>query len=71
MEVAQKVATDTAEELKKSAAALDREVPGKQHEHLNVHVYLNNNIIIFKSPMPEFVIAIAGTRMISSMHYTM
>ena len=30
MEVAQKVATDTAEELKKSAAALDREVPGKQ-----------------------------------------
>ncbi|MCG8626100.1 MAG: hypothetical protein MJE68_29395 [Proteobacteria bacterium] len=70
MEVAQKVATDTAEELKKSAAALDREVPGKQREHLNV--YLNNNIIIiFKSPMPEFVIAIAGTRMISSMHYTM
>ena len=43
MEVAQKVATDTAEELKKSAAALDREVPGKQREHLNV--YLNNNII--------------------------
>jgi hypothetical protein len=34
MEVAQKVATDTAEELKKSAAALDREVPGKHHEHL-------------------------------------
>ena len=31
MEVAQKVATDTAEELKKSAAALDREIPGKCH----------------------------------------
>ena len=28
IEVAQKVATDTAEELKKSAAALDREIPG-------------------------------------------
>ena len=28
MEIAQKVATDTAEELKKSAAALDGEIPG-------------------------------------------
>ena len=33
MEVAQKVATDTAEELKKSAAALDSDVPGKHREH--------------------------------------
>ena len=32
MEVAQKVATGTAEELKKSAAALDREIPGKDQE---------------------------------------
>ena len=32
MEVAQKVATDTAEELKKSAAALGREIPGKCHK---------------------------------------
>ena len=35
MEVAQKVATDTAEELKKSAAALDREIPGKHHKCLS------------------------------------
>lgn len=31
MEIAQKVATDTAEELKKSAAALDGEIPGNYH----------------------------------------
>ena len=34
MEVAQKVATDTADELKKSAAALDREIPGKHRVQL-------------------------------------
>lgn len=40
LEVAQKVATDTAEELKKSAAALDREVPGKHHDlYLNIIIH--------------------------------
>ena len=34
-EVTQKVATDTAEELKKAAAAMDRDIPGQCGNHIN------------------------------------
>ena len=53
MEVAQKVATDTAEELKKSAAALDREIPGKrraaQNTEIAYHVYSYASPLILKA----------------------